>query len=200
MTASGEPIPLGPPVALALEGCGIEPDADRAHRLPFERVFRAADWLAPGEALRLTVDHNPEPLLAALDAARPLQFAWEPLLEGPDRWSGLLRRLGPGDDPVAARQLTSRLARRVAAVAARARLERELRLLALDLLGPADPARLTPDVRTWIDGATDEAVGAVRDLLLATLVERLDEALETAPPDVLARLEEAADRMAAGIV
>jgi uncharacterized protein (DUF2249 family) len=199
MTIPDGAIPLGPPVAVVLDGCGIEPAAGRTRRLPFEPVFRAADRLAPGEALRLSVDHDPEPLLEALDAARPYQFRWEPHLEGPAHWTGLLRRLRPDDDPAPVRRLSPRLARRVTAVAARARLERELRSIALDLLGPADPARLPAATRAWVDAATEEAIGAVRDLSLATLVERLDAVVATAPPDVMTRLDEAADRVAAGL-
>ena len=200
MNAADTAILLGPPVAVMLDGCGIEATDGHAGQLPFEPVFRAADRLGPGEALRLSVGHDPEPLLEALDAARPFQFHWEPLLDGPVHWTGLLRRLRPDDDPAPVRRLSPRLARRVAAVAARARLERELRAIALDLLGPADPARLPAATRAWVDSATDDAVGAVRDLSLATLVERLDAVVATAPAEVVTRLDEAADRVAAGLV
>ncbi len=199
MTALDTVIPLGPPAAIALDGCGIEPTSGRARELPFEPVFRAADRLAPGEALRLSVDHDPEPLLEALDASRPFQFHWEPLLDGPARWAGMLRRLRPDDDPAPVRRLSPRLARRVAVVEASARLERELRAIVLDLLGPADPARLPAATRAWVDGAADEAVGAVRDLSLATLVERLDAAVAAAPPEVVRQLDEALDRVSVGI-
>ncbi len=49
-------------------------------------IFERLDALAPGESLRLLVDHEPVPLRYQLDATRPGQFRWEPQEEGPERW------------------------------------------------------------------------------------------------------------------
>lgn len=91
------------------------------------------------------------------------------------------------------------IARRVTVTAAHSRLERELRSIVLDLLGPADPAWLPADTRAWVDSTTGEAVEAVCDASLASLVEHLDAVIATAPADVISRLDEATDQVTAGL-
>lgn len=93
----------------------------------------------------------------------------------------------------------TRMARRVTAIAARSRLERELRAIVLDLLGPADPAWLPEATRTWVDSTTGDAVEAVCDESLATLVKHLDAVMATAPRDVRMRLDAAAEQVTAGL-
>lgn len=65
-------------------------------RVRHETILGAVDALAPGEVLRLHVDHEPKPLFYLLQAERPGLVAWEPETEGPQEWVVLLRRL-PSD-------------------------------------------------------------------------------------------------------
>ncbi|HET7026760.1 MAG TPA: DUF2249 domain-containing protein [Candidatus Limnocylindrales bacterium] len=191
-------IPLGPPAAVEFNACGVEHDTVR-HDRPFQSIFDALDALRTGEAVRLAVDHDPEPLLASLEARRPGGFRWEPLLTGPIRWVGLIRRVDTGL-PHTARALSPRLVRRVDHTRARARLEDQLRSIALDLLGPSDRELLPAESAAWVEEAADRAVEAVRDASLTVLVERLEASLAAAPPTVAERLEEATERQEAGIV
>lgn len=193
------PIVLGPPTTLELTSCGIESHDDPTRHPPYEPVFRTLDHLAVGETVRLAVGHDPEPMLEALDAARPGQFVWEPLLQGPTRWVGVLRRPRYDEQPAPVRRLSPLLARRVGTTNARNRLAGELRSIAIDLLGPSDPHTLAPEATTWVEQAADEAVLAIGDLSLAQLVERLDAILERAPTAVAGRLNAAADRQEAGV-
>ena len=61
-----------------------------------QTIMGAIDALAPGQAVRLRVDHEPKPLFYMLQAERPGLVSWEPELEGPREWVVLVRRL-PGD-------------------------------------------------------------------------------------------------------
>ncbi len=194
------PIPLGPPATVELRACGIEADVDRTRRPPYEAVFRALDSLAVDETARISVDHDPEPLLEALDAARPGEFVWEPLLQGPMRWVGVLRHRRPDERPIPVRRLSPRLARRVTATGARSRLTDEMRSIALDLIGPSDPAALPASAAAWVETAVAEAVEAVGDLSLARLVERLDSVLASAPPEIAHRVDAVLDCQEAGIL
>lgn len=194
------PIPLGPPATVQFDRCGLEEDSAAVTQPPFEGIFRALDALAVGETMRLSVDHDPEPLLAAIESKRPREFRWEPLLRGPVRWVGLVRRWRADERSAPVRRLSPRLARRVSATEARARLGADLRSIALDLIGSPDPAALPPGPARWARDAADEAVAAVRDQSLSALVERLDAILATAPADVSHCLDEAADRQEAGLI
>ncbi|HEU0242780.1 MAG TPA: DUF2249 domain-containing protein [Candidatus Limnocylindrales bacterium] len=198
--ASAVPIVLGPPATFELTGCGIERDADPARHPPYESVFRALDRLSADQTIRLTVDHDPEPMLEALDAARPAQFAWEPLMNGPVRWVGIIRRRHSDEQPIPVRRLSPRLARRVSEIDARSRLLEGLHSIAVDLIGPSDVAALPPRAAAWVDAAAAEAVEAAGDLSLARLVERLDAVLASAPPEVSRRLDAAIDSQGAGII
>ncbi len=202
---TSQTIPLGPPAKLELLHCGFEHDGgsflDRATGrisplalAPGHRpILDAIEVLLPGEVVRINVDHDPEPLLELIETTAPGRYAWEPLLEGPERWIGLIRRRSPGLEPVA-RRLSSPLARRVSAVGARNRLEREIRAVALDLVGPADAATLSPECARWRSAAIDAAVRAVRDGSLSALIGALDRLLESAPPSVVAELDRARER------
>jgi len=191
-------IRLGPAAAAEFTTCGVERDAHES-RPPFESIFEAADGLAPGRAVRLALDHDPEPLLEVLEARSPGRFRWEPLLSGPVRWVGLIRRQEPGSMP-AARPRSPRLVRRLERTRARGRLEGELRAIAFDLLGPSTLDALPADAAAWVEEAADRAVDAVRDASLGVLVERLEAILADAPPAVADCLEEATARQEAGLV
>lgn len=202
-------IPLGPPAKLEVHHCGLERDTgsflDRATGRPaplplspgHRPILDAIEDLLPGEAIRISVDHDPEPLLELVEVTAPGRYGWEPLLEGPERWVGLLRRRSPDLAP-AARRLSSPLARRASAIGARFRLEREMHAVALDLLGPGDAAGLSPRSAEWLATAAAAAVGSVRDGSLSVLIGALDRLLETAPPSVAAELDEARDRQEMG--
>lgn len=200
---------LGPPAKLEVHHCGLERDPgsflDRATGRPaplplapgHRPILDAIEGLLPGEAVRINVDHDPEPLLELVEISAPGKYGWEPLLEGPERWVGLLRRRSPGLAP-SARSLSSRLARRAAAIGVRRRLEREIRAIVLDLIGSGDAAELSPESREWLAAAADAAVGAVRDGSLSVLIGALESLLESVPPSVGAELNEARDRQDVG--
>jgi uncharacterized protein (DUF2249 family) len=209
---TSQAIPLGPPVRLELRHCALEHSdmfpslsgsprrlrpaagADIGH-LP---ILDAIAELLPGEAVRISVDHDPEPLLQIVETNNPAVYAWEPLVEGPTRWVGLIRRRQSAETQ-SARRLSPQLARRASAVGARARLDREIRELAIDLVGPADPGELSPESAAWLSAATDAAVGAVRDGTLSVLVRALDTLLEAAPPEVGRELAMVRDRRDTGL-
>jgi hypothetical protein len=92
------------------------------------------------------------------------------------------------------------LARSMARVGARSRLDRELRLIAVDLLGPYQSDELPAECAAWVDATTEAAVSSVRDVTLAALAHVLDALLTAAPPDVARRLDEARVRHDAGFV
>ena len=50
------------------------------------RIFKTFEELPPGEALLLTVDHDPRPLYFQLDFAHKGRFSWDYLEEGPQLW------------------------------------------------------------------------------------------------------------------
>ncbi len=204
-------IPLGPPAKLELRHCGFEHDRgfvlDRVAGRPstlalasgHRPILDAIEELLPGEAVRVNVDHDPEPLLELIETTAPGRYAWEPMLQGPDRWVGLVRRRSPGLGP-AARLLSSRLTRRAAAIGARDRLDREIRAVAHDLAGPAEAAGLSQEAEAWLAAAIDSAVAAVRDGSLHALVGALDRMLDSAPPSVAVELDKARDRQDIGLV
>jgi uncharacterized protein (DUF2249 family) len=191
-------IPLGPPAAVEFNACGVEHDTV-LHEPPFQAIFDALDELPTGQVIRLAVDHDPEPLLATLERRQPGRYRWEPLLTGPVRWVGLIRRAAI-DDPHTSRRLSPRLVRRVAETRARSRLDEDLRAIALDLLGPSDPAVLPAGPAAWVEDAAERAIESVRDDSLTALVDRLGAILADAPPAVADCLEEATARQEAGIV
>ncbi len=85
-----------------LEHCGLEYGARLARFVagqPIEApqpgrrpILDALEELAPGESILVNVDHDPNPLLQIAELDHPSAYAWEPLLEGPVRWVGLITR------------------------------------------------------------------------------------------------------------
>lgn len=57
-----------------------------------QTIIGAIDALAPGQAVRLHVDHDPKPLFYLLQAERPGQVIWEPEQSGPREWIVVVRR------------------------------------------------------------------------------------------------------------
>lgn len=55
-------------------------------------IFCVLDALAPGESMRLFVDHDPAPLHRQLAAERPDGFEWAYEEEGPELWQVVLGR------------------------------------------------------------------------------------------------------------
>jgi uncharacterized protein (DUF2249 family) len=55
-------------------------------------IFRVLDALAPGESMRLFIDHDPAPLRRQLAAERPNGFEWADEQEGPELWQVMLGR------------------------------------------------------------------------------------------------------------
>lgn len=58
-----------------------------------QTIMGAIDALAPGQAVRLRVDHEPKPLFYLLQAERAGQISWEPEQNGPREWVVVVRRL-----------------------------------------------------------------------------------------------------------
>jgi hypothetical protein len=83
---------------------------------------------------------------------------------------------------------------------AQGRLERELRAIAVDLLGRCQPDELPHDCAAWLATAVEEAVTRVCGSSLSALAETLDARLEAAPPWIARRLREAEVRHDAGYV
>lgn len=57
-----------------------------------QTIFNVLPRLAVGQALVITVDHDPQPLRYQLDALHPGQFGWEYLDRGPEVWQVAIRR------------------------------------------------------------------------------------------------------------
>ena len=95
---------------------------------------------------------------------------------------------------------SSGLARQVARVGARARLESELRSIAVDLLGPNESDEFPASCADWVATTTDSAVSRVCDSTLEALVQALDSLLVGVPPDVARQLDRARVRQEAGFV
>lgn len=94
--------------------------------------------------------------------------------------------------------VASGLAREVSRVGARGRLEGELRLIAIDLLGPSESDEFPAVCASWVATTTEAVVSRVSDSALAALVEGLDSLLVAIPPDVARYLERARTRHEAG--
>jgi hypothetical protein len=92
------------------------------------------------------------------------------------------------------------LTRSLARTAARSRLEAELRVIAVDLLGRCQPGELPNDCAEWLATTVEAAVTRVCDSSLAALAETLDSRLDAAPPRIARRLEEAEVRHDAGYI
>ena len=92
----------------------------------------------------------------------------------------------------------SGIAREVSRVAAWARLEDELRSIAVDLLGPNGSDELPAPCADWVAATTRAAVADVCEAALNRLIEALDSLLIDVPPDVARRLDEARVRHDAG--
>jgi hypothetical protein len=92
----------------------------------------------------------------------------------------------------------SRVASRVSRVAAWARLEDELRSIAIDLLGPNESDEFHGACADWVAAASEAAASTVCDSALDALVQCLDSLLIDVPPDVARRLDQARVRHDAG--
>ncbi len=57
-------------------------------------IFGLLPRLAGGQALVLSVDHDPQPLRYQLEALAPDRYAWEYLERGPEVWRIAVRRHG----------------------------------------------------------------------------------------------------------
>ena len=79
-------------------------------------------------------------------------------------------------------------------------LERELRAIAVDLLGRCQPDELPNDCAEWLETAVEAAVTCACESSLANLMETLDARLDAAPPWIVRRLREAEVRHDAGYV
>lgn len=90
------------------------------------------------------------------------------------------------------------VARHVSRVAAFARLEDELRSIAVDLLGPSESDELPAACADWVAATTEAAVSDICETALNRLVQALDSLLVGVPPDVASRLDEARVRHDAG--
>jgi hypothetical protein len=93
---------------------------------------------------------------------------------------------------------TGVLRQRVRRVAAKPRLEAELRSIACDLLGPNEADETSAACAEWVATTTDATVSRVSDAALEALVRGLESVLVAAPPDVARHLERAKARAEAG--
>lgn len=92
----------------------------------------------------------------------------------------------------------SLLSGRVTRVGAEARLEGELRSIAVDLLGPNESDEFPAACAAWVATTTEAAVSRVSDSALQALVQGLDSLLVAVPPDVARHLDRAKARQEAG--
>jgi hypothetical protein len=95
-------------------------------------------------------------------------------------------------------ELSPWMARSLARTLARSRLEREVRAIAVDLLGRCQPDELPDDCTEWLATTVDAAVTRVCESSLAALADSLDSRLDVAPPWVARRLRDAEVRHDAG--
>lgn len=122
-----------------------------------------------------------------------------PVIAGPT--SSLPMKLRPPQPPVRATQSDPAppdIARDLSRVAARARLEDELRSIAVDLLGPNESDELPAACATWVAAAAQVAISGVSEAALEGLVQVLDTLLVDAPLEVVRRLDSARVRNDAG--
>jgi uncharacterized protein (DUF2249 family) len=61
-------------------------------------IFSTFRTLAPGQALELVNDHDPQPLRSQFDVQAPGEFAWDYLEQGPDTWRVAITRTRAADD------------------------------------------------------------------------------------------------------
>ncbi len=92
------------------------------------------------------------------------------------------------------------MARRIARVEAKGRLEGELRSIALDLLGPNESDEFAAACADWVATTTEAAVARVSDAALAALVHELDSLIVGVPADVARQLDRAKARHETGFV
>jgi hypothetical protein len=102
-------------------------------------------------------------------------------------------------EPDARRGSRPAVAGQVARVGAHWRLERELRSIAVDLLGAGDGNEFSAACAEWVATTTDAAVSRVTASALEALVGGLDSLLVDAPSEVLRQLDRARARCEAGI-
>ncbi|MED5622437.1 DUF2249 domain-containing protein [Ideonella sp. BN130291] len=61
------------------------------------RIFALFDDLAPGAALELVNDHDPQPLYHQLKAQHPGRFSWNYVEQGPQIWRVRIDKESSGD-------------------------------------------------------------------------------------------------------
>ena len=92
------------------------------------------------------------------------------------------------------------MVRSLARTYAQRRLEREVRAIAVDLLGRCQADDLPDDCAEWFANTVDDAVTRVCDSSLTALADTLDARLAAAPSWIARRLREAEARHDAGCV
>ena len=95
-------------------------------------------------------------------------------------------------------ELSPWMARSLTRIDARSRLQNELQVIAVDLLGRCQLGELPTDCAVWLATTVEAAVTRVCELSLAALAETLDSRLDAAPPGVALRLRESEVRHDAG--
>lgn len=101
--------------------------------------------------------------------------------------------------PIPSAHLTPPLEQRASNVMARASLRRELRSIALDLLGPLELDDCPGETADWVARTTEMAVSAVLDKSMEALIKALESKVAAAPLDVIDQLDQAAVRCETGI-
>jgi hypothetical protein len=99
---------------------------------------------------------------------------------------------------VSDRSRSAVLRQRVGRVAAKPRLEAELRSIACDLLGANEADESSSACAEWVATTTDATISRVSDAALEALVRGLESVLVAAPPDIARHLERAKARAEAG--
>jgi len=56
-------------------------------------IFSTFRTLAPGQALELVNDHDPQPLRHQFEAQVPGEYAWDYLEQGPQTWRVAIKRV-----------------------------------------------------------------------------------------------------------
>lgn len=131
-----------------------------------ELTSRQPDRAAPGDGSSVTT--------ASLDS-----HPWAPVM---------LQTQIPAGRPERA---PSSVARNLSRVAARARLEQELRSIAVDLLGTNESDEFPEVCTDWVAATTESVVPGVCQAALDGLVQAIDSVLVDVPPAVARRLDEA---------
>jgi hypothetical protein len=104
----------------------------------------------------------------------------------------------PATGPRPVRSHRASTAGQIGRAGARGRLERELRSIAINLLGPNEADESSVACAAWIAATMSTTVSKVCDTALDALVRELDARLADAPPDVVRELRRARLRHEAG--